>query len=485
MYLTIYDSNLTVLGAVDVFGTVIWVRRDTEYGSFEITAPATKNNLNLLDKYNIVKKGDDNEIGFINSIQITNDLEKGEVIKATGLFYCGVLKQRCVLTNATNLKSLIENNLRELNLISVDSSAANITFANNFVGENLGECITALAKANGFGFKTLLDKSTGKINFSIYYGTDRSILQTVNPYVIFSDNYENLLESEYINSDTGVVNTVYARCKLPTGIESCVPPTYDITTGTGTGKFEKYIEVDAVTYDVDVLVSAPVRDTVDTTGYFKVTSENSMSVSLAAGTCHLTGIDFNLAYATSMTIDSADETQSRVDTVIIRETLATLDVDTMVIKGTLGGSATSPVRDGTYYDVICAEITVAPGTTVITNTMINNVYTGSGEEPSDGGNTITKTYLDSEATLAEMTAAAKAELVEIQENFQGAVGFKLKYRTEYDLGDIVTARNDKWGKVISQRITEVTEVYDNTSNAITPTFGNPARTILDILKKVK
>ena len=84
-----------------------------------------------------------------------------------------------------------------------------------------------------------------------------------------------------------------------------------------------------------------------------------------------------------------------------------------------------------------------------------------------------------------MEAAAKEELVPIQENFQGTVDFKLKYRAEYDLGDIVTVKNDKWGKVINQRITEVTEVYDNTSNAITPTFGDPARTIMDILKKVK
>lgn len=358
MYLTIYDSNLTALGAVDVFDTVIWVRRDTEYGSFEITAPATENNLNLLAKYNIVKKDNDNEIGFINAIRITGDLEKGGAIKATGLFYCGVLNQRCVLTNATNLKSLIENNLRGLNLISVDNAAANIVFTNNFVGENLGECITALAKANGFGFETVLNSSSRKIDFKIYYGTDRSILQTINPYTIFSDNYENLFDSEYVNSDIGVVNTVYARCKLPAGVENPEDaPTYEITEGTGTGIFEKYIEVDAVTYDVDM-----------------------------------------------------------------------------------------PVGDG---------------------------------------ETIKKTYLDANKTLSEMEAAAKAEPVPIQENFQGTVNFKLKYRAEYDLGDIVTVKNDKWGKVTSQRITEVTEVYDNTTNAITPTFGNPARTIMDILKKVK
>ena len=376
MYLMIYDSNLTALGAVDVFDTVIWVRRDTEYGSFEITAPATENNLNLLVKYNIVQKDNDNEIGFINSIQITGDLEKGDVIKATGLFYCGVLKQRCVLANATNLKSLIENNLRGLNLISVDNAAATIVFANNFVGENLGECITALAKAQGFGFETVLNSSTRKIDFKIYYGTDRSILQTVNPYTIFSDNYENLFDIEYVNSDIGIVNVVYVRCKLPEGVLVYVSPLFG-----------------------DILYVAP-----------------------------------ELEIANNIGVDATEK-------------YVTVDIET--------------------YDL---EI---------------DAITGSTDISASEGNTIKRTFFDSAATNAKISAAINAEIVETQENFQGTVDFKLKYRAEYDLGDIVTVKNDKWGKVISQRITEVTEVYDNTSNAITPTFGNPARTIMDILKKVK
>ena len=360
MYLYIYSPDLISLGAVDFEDTLIWIRRDTEYGSFELTAPATTHNIELLKKYNIVRKDSDLEIAYINSISITSDSDKGEIIKATGLFYCGVLKQRCVLKNTTkNLKSLIDENVRGLSLINVDSSAVNITYTNDFVGENLGECITALAKAQGFGFKTMLNKSTGKIDFSVYYGIDRSTGQTVNPYCIFSDNLENLSESEYTNSDIGCVNTVYARCKVPAGVENpSDAPTYNITAGTGTGIFEKYVWVDAVTYDVDVVIN-------------------------------------------------------------------------------------------------------------------------------DTEETIKKTYIAVSTSLAELTAAAKAELIEIQENFQGTVDFKLKYRTDYDIGDVVTIKNTKWQKSINQRITEVTEVYDNTSNSITPTFGNPARTILDILKKVK
>lgn len=358
MYLTIYSPDLVALGAVDVIDTLIWVRRDTEYGSFELTAPATEINLKLLQKHNIVQKDTDLEIAFINSINITNTDDKGEIIKVTGLFYCGVLKQRCVLTNTTkNLKALIDENVRELSLINVDSDVANITYTNDFIGENLGECITALAKSRGFGFKTMLNKATRKIDFSIYEGVDHSIAQSTNPYCIFSDNLENLSESEYTDSDIGCVSTVYARCKVPSGVENpSDAPIYNIISGTGTGIFEKYIWVDAITYDIDVTV---------------------------------------------------------------------------------------------------------------------------------GETSIKKTYINVSASLAELTASAKAEIVEPQENFQGTVDFKLKYQTEYDLGDIVTVKNDKWQKSTNQRITEVTEIYDNTENAITPTFGNPARTIMDILKKVK
>ena len=357
MYLTIYTSDLVAVGAVDVYASVVWVRKDTEYGTFTITASATDNNLRFLKERNIVQKGSDLEVGYINSVAISSNRTKNDTIIAKGYFYCNILGQRDVLVNANNLKSLIENNLRGLDLISVDANVASITFSNDFIGEKLTECITALAKANGFGFKTLLNRATGKIDFSIYYGVDRSVNQSENPYVIFSDNYQNLQSADYTYSEAGVVNTVYARCKLPAGIKSCVPPTYDIVGGTGLNSFEKYITVDAITYDQ--------------------------------------------------------------------------------------------------------------------------------EFPLPGGESVTKTFLDLQKTLTEMEAKAKEQLVAIQENFQGTVDFKLKYRMAYDLGDIVTVRKEKWKKTVVQRITEVTEIYDHTEDSITPTFGNPARTILDILKKVK
>lgn len=47
------------------------------------------------------------------------------------------------------------------------------------------------------------------------------------------------------------------------------------------------------------------------------------------------------------------------------------------------------------------------------------------------------------------------------------------YRTDYDLGDIVTVRKDDWGISVDLRITEIQEIYEVGEVKISPTFGNP------------
>jgi len=343
--ITIYDKNLTPLGIVDVYESLIWTRRYFQNGSFELVAPASASNLKLLKKRNILEIENEDEVAYIDTINITQDEEKGTIIKAVGAFYSGKLSRKVILNSATNLKDLIENNLRGL-AITVNSDVSNITFNNSVVGKNLGEVIEALARRENFGYKIVLENKS--LVFKIFQGIDKSIEQSENPRVIFSQEYENLHSCEYFNSDVGAINTVYARCKLPAGIEPCTPPTYDIIAEGE--QLEAYIEVDAVTYDVTL-------------------------------------------------------------------------------------------------------------------------------------NDETKTYLNYNATLANMKAEAEKLLVPIQENFEGKVAFKSNYKTDFDLGDVVTVFNDEWDTKTSQRITEVTEVYDNTENSVIPTFGIPARTILDIIKE--
>ena len=58
----------------------------------------------------------------------------------------------------------------------------------------------------------------------------------------------------------------------------------------------------------------------------------------------------------------------------------------------------------------------------------------------------------------------------------------LSYKEDYDLGDIVTCHDKKWGITIDTRITEVEEVYEGNKMDVTVTFGNSVPTLIDKIK---
>ncbi|MCL2052077.1 MAG: siphovirus ReqiPepy6 Gp37-like family protein [Lachnospiraceae bacterium] len=68
------------------------------------------------------------------------------------------------------------------------------------------------------------------------------------------------------------------------------------------------------------------------------------------------------------------------------------------------------------------------------------------------------------------------------ENFETEVSpdKNFVYRKDYDLGDVVTIKKEKWGKATYDlRITEICEVYEGSGMFIVPTFGHPLPVSLD------
>ncbi|AJD26989.1 hypothetical protein G8E05_10575 [Clostridium botulinum] len=59
-----------------------------------------------------------------------------------------------------------------------------------------------------------------------------------------------------------------------------------------------------------------------------------------------------------------------------------------------------------------------------------------------------------------------------------------KYKVDYDLGDIVTIVDKKWGIRIDTRVTEIEEVYEEKGLEVNAVFGNNIPTIIDKIKQV-
>jgi hypothetical protein len=65
-----------------------------------------------------------------------------------------------------------------------------------YTGENLLDSLSSLCELYGIGMDCTLDANNHFV-FSLYDGADRSINQSTLPRVVFSQSYENLLNSEY------------------------------------------------------------------------------------------------------------------------------------------------------------------------------------------------------------------------------------------------------------------------------------------------
>lgn len=61
----------------------------------------------------------------------------------------------------------------------------------------------------------------------------------------------------------------------------------------------------------------------------------------------------------------------------------------------------------------------------------------------------------------------------------------LKFKNDFDLGDRITCKEDKWGIQIDARITEVTETYQKGEETIEATFGDSLPTLVDQIRKVR
>ena len=102
----------------------------------------------------------------------------------------------------------------------------------------------------------------------------------------------------------------------------------------------------------------------------KVSATSGMTVSVAAGKAWVEGAYYELDEAMTFTVTTASGTNKRIDTLVLRfdDSDATRAVNLVLVTGTADASAapTAPVREGTTYDIVLAQITVAKGVTSIT-----------------------------------------------------------------------------------------------------------------------
>ena len=223
IYPIVMDSQFNRIALIEGYQSLIWTTRYYDHGDFQLTTAVTAELLELLRIGNYIVRDDDENVGIIEKIDVRISETNEQVLTASGRFLTAILARR-IIAEQTQVDSRVDTAVNKLitdAIISPDIPERAIsnfklgtysiddTIEAQYTGKNLYEVISAIALQYGIGFKIILDDNNDFV-FSLYRGEDRSYNQSSNPYVIFSNVYDNLINAEYQRDATNYVTAVLA-----------------------------------------------------------------------------------------------------------------------------------------------------------------------------------------------------------------------------------------------------------------------------------
>jgi len=252
MNLIVLNTDFEKIGVIDDFTSLIWHRKHYTSGVFKLKLPATSENLELIKEQRIIHKPDDDEAGIVDSYYLKRDADGKENIEASGYFLTGILARRIIPKQTTmNLSyrdamhSLVKNNcvnttenrvIPGLQMPVLDADTAEKTRL-QVTGKNLLSYIGKVAQVAEIGFKILFKRTY--MEFHTYKGVDRSKKQIQNPWVIFSQEYDNLESSEYTYNEVSKVTAAYVAGEG----EGADRTVIEVDNGeTGLERYETYVD---------------------------------------------------------------------------------------------------------------------------------------------------------------------------------------------------------------------------------------------------
>ncbi len=226
----VLDQDFNLQGIIDEYVSIIWRPSYSDIGDFEIYLGATDKAINLLQENRYVVRSSnisvDNGVAtykkvmVIKNIQLITDVENGDFLTVTGRELKFLLHQR-IVWKQTNLTGTAENVIRQLvnenaiqptdanrvipNLVLGASVGLTDTITKQVTGEYLDKVVSEICATYNYGWEIFI--SDNKLALIICTGTDRSYDQTERPYVVFSDDFENLYNTDYQLSTEEYANT--------------------------------------------------------------------------------------------------------------------------------------------------------------------------------------------------------------------------------------------------------------------------------------
>lgn len=424
----VLDGNLEQIGIIDSYVSLLWVKRYNTEGDCELYTEANEKNLKLLQKGNYLQRLDDDMVCRIEKIELDTDTRNGNYLIVTGYDVKKILAQR-IIWSQSNVDGNVEDYIRNIiykSLVNPNLSARAIKNKrgqqNFLLGDKAGftevttqqvtyktvsEKVQEFCNTYGWGYKVIVD--IGNFYFVLYKGNDKS------NQVVFAPEYENLISTKYIEDSSNLANVALVAGEGEGSARSRNVSGY----AESLDRYELYVDARDLSRNISWSELTDMYPTTDDGGYGSIYITSQHAITYKMDLINISIVDNN-----QLTELQANYPNGQVVTI-------------------------NGIKYYQAYDVIIADLTSdspQSNDNVVLRDIVYEVYllNRGYEKLAEYGSTI---------------------------SFEGSVepDITFKYKRDYDLGDLVTVRNEyKIEKVA--RIVEIMEIFDTKGSRIEPKF---------------
>lgn len=296
MNIFVLNKSFQLQYIIDSFYSFIWTDRYDEAGEFELDIASTMDNLAILKRGNYLQIYESEHLMIIETISLDTDSEGEHTLKVTGRSVESLLDRRIVWSQITfaagvAIQSVIKTLITDAFLTAGNRYVSGFIFEENpdlatapvlvddaslgygaqYLGDSIYDVVHDLCQENGLGFRIVLNDSN-QLVMMLTNGVDHSYDNIGNnPYVVFSPKFENLLSSNYLESQTN-----YKTIALVGGEGEGTARVFASTSSTLTGLNRKEVFVDASDISSTSIDSEGKTITIDSASYKRLLVQKGM-----------------------------------------------------------------------------------------------------------------------------------------------------------------------------------------------------------------
>lgn len=257
MTLTLLDTNFIPIEIIDSFESFIWTDRYMGYGDFEWYTSMTDPLITPVKLDYYISNDESDRLMIIEGMEISTDLETGNHIKISGRSLESILDRRIVWSQ-TILTGNLQNGVKRLfdNAIispsdadrkiegfvfeeSEDKQITDLTIDAQYLGETIYDIVKDICEDKHMGFRVYLNDEKNFV-FKLYFGEDRSENQLNRTPVKFCYYFDNLIDSNYLESNETYKNVTLVEAEDENDSSKSIFTT--VGSGSGLLRRELYTE---------------------------------------------------------------------------------------------------------------------------------------------------------------------------------------------------------------------------------------------------